>query len=116
MVEAISKMYEHKNDSLVNKGINITFWGEDVEEPIITAGVIVYNDISKRHHWDLWSVWYEWSNNLINDEYKADGTIYLFQSDEYPHIKEAKVFSLPLISITNDEILTEKIIKPLLSL
>jgi len=40
------------------------FWGDDVEEPIITSGIIVYKDISKRHHWDLWNVWYGWSNNL----------------------------------------------------
>ena len=116
ILEAIFRMYEHKKDSMVNKGVNITFWGEDVEEPIITAGKIVYNDISKRNHWDLWNVWFSWNNNLKTDDYKADGTIYSFQFDECPYIKEAKAFSLPLINIKDDKVLMESIITPLIKL
>lgn len=47
LVEAIFRVYENKNENeLVNKVITITFWGEEVEQPIITAGKIVYTDIN----------------------------------------------------------------------
>ena len=36
------------------KAVTISFWREDIDEPIITAGKLVYSDISKRDHWDLW--------------------------------------------------------------
>ena len=116
IIQAIFRTYENEKDGLVNKGITITFWDKDLEQPIITAGKIVYNDISKRNHWDLWNVWFSWNNNLKTDDYKADGTIYSFQFDECPYIKEAKVFTLPLINIKDDKVLMESIIKPLIEL
>ena len=116
IIQAIFRMYENKENTLVNKGVNIGFWDEDIKEPIIIAGKIVYNDISKRNHWDLWYIWFDWNNTLKTNDYKADGTIYSFQSDECPYIKEAKVFSLPLINIKDDKVLMESIIKPLIEL
>ena len=50
----------------------------------------------------------EWGN-LYGNRITKDN----FQSEECKHIKEAYVFSLPLISITDDEAIMEKIIKPL---
>jgi hypothetical protein len=48
LVKAIFCVYENQNEDVsVNKGITITFWGDVVEQPIITAGKIVYTDISK---------------------------------------------------------------------
>lgn len=111
--ESIFRMYESDKSKIVNKGITISFCGEDVEQPIITAGKIIYTDIAKRGHWDLWNIW---SVDAIKDDvnrYELDGKINRFQSEESKHIKEAFVFSLPLISISDDEILIEKIIKPL---
>lgn len=113
IVEAIFRVYESNKDKLVNKCITITFWGDEVEQPIITAGKIIYSDIDKRDHWDLWNIWFYWTDVNENNEYELDGKVNIFQSEECKHIKEAYVFSLPLISITDDEALMEKIIKPL---
>jgi hypothetical protein len=113
IVEAIFRVYENNNDKLVNKCITITFWGDKVEQPIITAGKIIYSDIDKRDHWDLWKIWFYWTNTNENSGHELDGKVNVFQSEECKHIKEAHVFSLPLISITDDEALMEKIINPL---
>lgn len=84
-----------------------------MEQPIITAGKIVYSNIDKRDHWDLWNIWFCWSDANEDNNYELDGKVNHFQSEEYKYIDEAYVFSLPLISITEDETLIEKIIKPL---
>lgn len=47
------------------------------------------------------------------NKYELDGKVNNFRSEECKYIDEAYIFSLPLISITDDEILMEKIIKPL---
>lgn len=111
--DAIFRVYQSDKDKLVSKCITIAFWGSKIEQPIITAGKIKYSDINKRDHWDLWNIWFYWPNTNKNIEYKLDGKIYNFKSEECKHIDEAYVFSLPLISITDEETLIEKIIKPL---
>lgn len=113
IVEALFRAYESKEDKLVNKCITITFWGNEVNQPIITAGKIVYSDVSKRDHWDLWRIWFEWDSENKSNEYELDGKVNIYYPDECKHIKEAYVFSLPLIYITDDEVLIEKIIEPL---
>lgn len=115
IIEAIFRVYENETDKLVNKCITITFWGDDVEQPIITAGKIIYSDLSKRDHWDLWRVWFEFSGTDINKDnnYEIDGKVNHFKPEEPNYIEEAYVFSWPLISITDDSELIEKIIKPL---
>lgn len=113
IVEAIFRVYESSKDSLVNKCITITYWGNDVEQPVITAGKIVYSDTSKRDHWDLWNIWFYWTDTNENNGYELDGKVNYFQSEDCKHIKEAYVFSLPLIDMTDDEAIMEKIIKPL---
>lgn len=115
LVEAIFRVYEGQ-DKLVNKAITISFWGEDIDEPIITAGKLVYSDISKRDHWDLWNVWFAWSDDNEKNEYKVNGSIYDFGSKERSYITEAKAFSYPLVSIANDTELEAKIVNPLKSL
>ncbi len=116
IVEAIFRIYENSKDKLVNKCVTITYWGDEVEQPIITVGKIVYSDIEKRDHWDLWSIWFKWTDEQENNEYEPDGKVNIFHSEECKHIVEAQVFSFPLISITDDEALMEKIIKPLKAL
>jgi hypothetical protein len=101
IVEAIFRVYQNNKDKLVNKCITITFWGDDVEQPIITAGKIV------------WNIWFYWSDASEDNNYELDGKVNKFRSEECKYIDEAYVFSLPLISITDDEALIEKIIKPL---
>ncbi len=113
IVEAIFRVYQNNKDKLVNKCITITFWGDEVEQPIITAGKIVYSDIEKRDHWDLWNIWFSWTDANEDNNYELDGKVNHFQSEECKYIDEAYVFSLPLISITDDEALIEQIIKPL---
>lgn len=95
---------------------HITFSGYDLEQPIITAGKIIYSDINQRRYWDLWNCWFSWDD--VNDEnaYEFDGTVYHFQTNDCKYIEDAYVFSLPLISITDDETLVEKIIKPFIEL
>jgi hypothetical protein len=44
--------------------------------------------------------------------YELDGAINVFKSEEHKYIKEARIFILPHISITDDEVLIEKVIKP----
>lgn len=112
--ESIFRIYQSVKNKEVNIGVTISFWGDDnIEQPIITAGKIIYSDIEKRIHWDLWNLWFEPLTQGEDDSYKADGRVYRFQPEDSKHIKEASVFSLPLISITDDETLFEKIIKPL---
>ena len=113
IVEAIFRVYENENNNLVNKCITITFWGDDVEQPIVTAGKIIYSDFSKRDHWDLWNVWFSWADVNKDNNYEMDGKVNHFKSEEFKYIEEAYVFSWPLISITDDSELIEKIIKPL---
>jgi hypothetical protein len=113
IVEAIFRVYQNNKDKLVNKCITITFWGDEVEQPIITAGKIVYSDIEKRDHWDLWNIWFSWTDANEDNNYELDGKVNHFRSEECKYIDEAYVFSLPLINITDDEALIEQIIKPL---
>ncbi len=113
IIQAIFRTYENEKDGLVNKGITITFWDKDLEQPIITAGKIVYNDLSNRGYWDLWNIWFRWEEKKEKNDFKADGRINHFKSDKYKHIEEAYVFSLPLVSISDENELIEKIIKPL---
>jgi hypothetical protein len=113
ILDAIFRVYENNDDIMVNKCITITFSGDEVEQPIITAGKITYSDITKRNHWDLWNVWFNWTDANNEHEYNIDGELNSFHSEECKYIQEAQVFSLPLISITDDEVLMEKIIKPL---
>lgn len=35
---------------MVSKGVAITFWGKNPEEPIITAGKLTYSDIKGRDY------------------------------------------------------------------
>lgn len=114
LVEAIFRVYENENENEpVNKGVTITFWGDEAEQPIITAGKIVYTDISKRDHWDLWNIWFYWDDENEDNDYALDGEVNHFRTEECDYIDEAYVFSLPLISITDDKVLTDKIINPL---
>lgn len=115
LVEAIWRAYE-SDDKMVNKCITITFWGNEIEQPLITVGKIIYSDIAKRNHWDLWDIWFGWEDTNENNNYESDGKINIFVSDDCDYIKEACVFSLPLISINDEETLIEKIIKPLKAL
>jgi len=113
LVEAIFRAYESTKDKMINKCILITFWGEEVDQPVITAGKIIYSDIEKRNHWDLFNVWFTWEDTTENNGYDLDGKVNHFQSEDCNYIKEAHVFSWPLVSITDEETLIEKIIKPL---
>jgi len=115
LVQAIFRVYEGEDKS-VNKAIAITFWGNEeqgIEEPIITAGKLVYSDINKRGHWDLWDIWYDWVDDNEKNEYEIDGTINNFTSKECDYISEAKVFSYPLVSISDDKELEDKIVSVL---
>ena len=113
IVESIFRVYGNSQDQAVNKAITISFWGNEIDQPVITVGKIIYSDSSKRDHWDLWRIWFEWEEN---EERTLDGKIKILTSKECAYVKEAHIFSLPLIDITNDEILNEKIIKPLKAL
>jgi hypothetical protein len=115
LVEAVFRMYEGEDKS-INKGITISFWGNDevgIEEPIITAGKIVYSDISSRQHWDLWNTWFGWEDDNEDNIYELDGSIVTFKSKECNYISEAKIFSCPLVSISSDTELEEKIVNVL---
>lgn len=116
LVEAIFRVYENEQIQDVSKAITITFWGEDVTEPVITAGKIVYNDSNKKSHWDLWNIWFSWIDENEDNQYVLDGKINNFYSKDCEHIKEAQVFSYPLVSIENDIELKKKIVDVLLSL
>jgi hypothetical protein len=111
--EGIFRVYQNNEEKLVNKCITITFLEDTVEQPIIIAGKIVYSDINKRDHWDLWNIWFYWTDSNENNKYELDGKVNNFKSEECKYIDQAYVFSLPLVSITDDEALIEKIIKPL---
>jgi len=114
--EAIFRVYQSRKDEMINKCITITFWGDEVEQPIITAGKIIYSDTDKRDHWDLWNICFYWDDMNESNKYELDGKINTFRSEECKYIGEAYVFVLPLIAITDDEALMEKIIKPLIEL
>ncbi len=111
LVQAIFRVYENMNEPNINKAITITFWGdEDFSEPVITAGKIIYSDISKRNHWDLWNIWFNWEDESKENQYEIDGKVYNFKTKECNYIDEAKVFSCPLVSIESDIELENKII------
>ena len=110
LVEAVFRIYEAE-DKLVNKGITISFWGE-IEEPVITAGKLVYSDIKSRDHWDLWNSWFLW--NPHEETKKAlDGAVVKYKPDEDNNITDVQVFSLPLVILENDNDVESKIFRPL---
>lgn len=117
LIYGIFRYYENEISPLINKGINISLWDDyELEEPIIIAGKINYNDISKRDHWDLWSIWHDWESEDESSSFNIDGKVNYFKSEECEYIKEAYVFSLPLVEISDDETLLEKVIVPLKNL
>lgn len=114
LIYGIFRYYENDSDGLINKGINILLWDDYIlEEPIIIAGKILYKDTSKRNHWDLWSIWHEWESVEDSNEYQTNGKLNYFESDEQEYIDKACVFSWPLVSISDDEALLEKVVAPL---
>ena len=116
LVSSIFRVYAIGKDEPINKAVTISFWEADIDQPIITAGKITYLDVRQRNHWDLWNIWYHWEDDNGKNEYELDGQIYKFNSKECEYIKEAQVFSVPLISISDDEALIKKIINPLKAL
>jgi hypothetical protein len=116
LIQSIFRVYENDKESNVIKVITITFWGNEVNEPIITAGKIVYSDIQRRSDWDLWDIWFRWADDNEKNDYELDGIVYNFTTQECNYIKEAKVFSCPLVSIENDSELECKIINVLKNL
>lgn len=112
LVEAIFRVYE-STDPNINKAITISFWGQKINEPIISAGKIIYNDLSKRDHWDLWHLCFDWEDEKYKGEYAFDGTLYNVKPVGYDYIKEASIFCLPLVSISDDNELENRIIKVL---
>lgn len=115
LVEAIFRVYEDKNNKDVNKAITISFWNEEdkIVEPIITAGKIYYSDISKRNHWDLWSMWFVETDNNNEIEFKLDGTVNIIKPVYNDYISKAEIFSYPLVEIEDDNVLEKKIIEKL---
>ncbi|MCW3490218.1 hypothetical protein [Dethiobacter alkaliphilus] len=114
LVRGIFRYYERAEDQFINKGITIAFWDDDINEPIITAGKIAYNDPGRKDHWDLWCIWHEWAWLNENNKPNPDGSKHHFQPPEgSEYIKEAQAFSWPLVDISDDEKLMEKIILPL---
>ena len=113
LVEAVFRVYQG-NSKLINKGINISYWGEDLEEPLITACKITYSDIKGRDHWDILNAWFYWPQDDL--EIKPDGRVFIYKPEEDDYIEEIKVFSLPLVTIENDQDIETKIFKPLMAL
>jgi len=111
LVEAIFRFYEN-SDKKTNKALTISFWNHDgaIEEPIITAGKIIYSDISKRDHWDLWNLWF---NRDEDEEWEPTGKVYTAKQKKYEYIQKAQLFSYPLIALRDDTELENKIFKPL---
>lgn len=115
IVKAVLRVYRNNSKEPIDKsikGIIITFWGDKVEQPIITAGKLIYSNIANSDPWDLWNIWFEWLDKNKNHEV-LDGTDDPFCPEKYEYIDETQFFSLPLVSITDDEVLMEKIIQPL---
>ncbi len=114
LVEAIFRIYDFE-EPLVNKGITISFWGDKIEEPIITIGKIVYSDIAKRGHWDLWYMWFD-DEVLPIDKRKLDGTVLEHSPKDYDFIESVRILSLPLVEIQSDNDVENKIFKKLIEL
>jgi hypothetical protein len=116
LVEAIFRFYE-STDKTTNKALTITFWNTDeaFNEPIITAGKIIYSDISRRDHWNLWQIWFKCDNDKEN-KFEPNGKIYTVNPADKGYIKEANLFSWPLAALQDDTSLEDKIFKPLKNL
>ena len=112
IADAIFRVYENEAGSSTVKGITIAFWGENVDQPVIVAGKIDYADSNKRMHWDLWNAWFA-GNDEESETWDLDGHVRTSEMLDFEHIKATKIFALPLIDIRDDEVLMEKIIKPL---
>lgn len=113
--QSLFRTYENSQDkmSTINKSITITFWGDEIYEPIITAGSIDYSNIDKKGYWDLWHIWFTWSKQNSEIEFKPNGKIYNFMPKQHDYIKESILFSIPLVEINDEDSLIEKLIKPL---
>ncbi|HOQ01880.1 MAG TPA: hypothetical protein PK604_13920 [Acetivibrio clariflavus] len=71
--------------------------------------------MSKRDHWDLWRLCFEWEDEKYKDGHAFDGTVYDVKPVGCDHIQIASIFCLSLVSITDDTELENRIVKPLKS-
>lgn len=124
VIQRLFRIYEEKNesdgikhDSRVRKCVMITFWGEGISEPIITAGKITYKDGEKnKAQWDLWELWKQGLDDKNSD---ISGNTYDLQSlsgDHPDKYEAAQWFSRSLVEITDGNALQEILITPLQTL
>jgi hypothetical protein len=121
LVEASFRIYDSKKDPAVKKGITITYWGEDIDQPILIGGKIVYKLDGQRKgpvrddHWDLWSLWFQEGEG----KHITYGNIFKVVPQETnlkDYIQEAVVFAIPLASVCSEDDVKNKIHSRLVSL
>lgn len=121
LVEASFRIYDSKKEPNIKKGITITYWGKDIDQPILVAGKINYmlDRQTKRpikdDHWDLWYLWF--GENV--EKHESNGKIFKVIPREThlkEYIKEASVFAIPLVSVRSEDDVKNKIYDRLSSL
>lgn len=121
LVEASFRIYDSTKEPNVKKGITVTYWGKDVDQPILVAGKINYivDKQTKRpvkdDHWDLWSLWFQENT----EKHETNGKVFKVipqESSLKEYIKEASVFAVPLVSIASEDDVKSKIYDKLNSL
>jgi len=126
LVEASFRIYDSKSKPNIKRGITVAYWSEDIEEPILIAGKMDYllnkktGEPKNQDHWDLWNAWFAKDYEMK----KIDGTVYetkLESDDELieeikDHIKEAKVFAIPLAHIRSEDDIEKKVYEKLMTL
>jgi len=120
LVRASFRIYDSQKDPGLRKGITVTYWGSGIEQPLLIGGrmdYIVHDEEGtlKDDHWDLWSAWFQEGS----EDKRVDGTIYPVipeQSVLKDHVREARVFAIPLVSIESEEDIRTKVYDRLMAL
>jgi len=116
--DSIFRYYRQTDDNKTIRGITITYWNDEepIEEPILIGAVFTCSkfDVQERKYWDIWRLWFK------DDEEKLksiDGNFHdcnLEDEEVKDRIIKAKVFAIPLVSISSNEDIYNKVYKRLI--
>ena len=114
LVEASFRIYDSTKDLSIKKGITVTYWGKDIDQPVLIVGKINYilDEKAKRpikdDHWDLWYLWFEEDC----EKHESNGTVFKViprESRLKEYIKEASIFAIPLVSVSSEDDVKNKV-------
>jgi hypothetical protein len=117
------RVYSKTKKSNQKKIISICYSPQELNQPIIIAGLVEYKKNSWKQVYDYWVLWISWIYDR-NGEKKLNGRIYqkftydpTSKEPDYTHLfKKRKLFAYNLTDITNENDIKTKISDKLIEL